>query len=1047
VPTDAYLRYPHLHGDLLTFVADDDVWIAPIQGGRAWRLTADRVPVSFPRFSPDGRWVAWGSRRDGDPEVYLAAADGGAGRRLTYWGNGWTRVCGWTPDGDVLAVTSAGQAFGRHGWAHAVPVDGAPPRRLDHGAVDELAMSGERTLLLTAVNGEPARWKRYRGGGTGQLWVTSGDEPATRILPESAGHLESPMLVDDRIAVLSDHDGVANIYACLPDGTDLTALSHHDDFYARHASTDGRRIVYERAGELWLLDGPETERLDIRLGGAGAARRPHVVTAGDHLDDLSCDHKGRASAVEVRGTVHWMTHRDGPARVLSDDPTARARLPRVLGRTGKVAWITDAGGAEALEVGAVTGGEVRRLAAGRVGVPEEMTAAPDGGSVAIAAHDGRLLLVDTASGDTHELAASDDGPVGGVAYAPDSAWLAWSQPGPGPLRRIRLARLADRTVVDVTDARFVDTEPVFTLDGKHLAFLSRRGFDPVYDAHVFDLSFPLGCRPYLVPLAATTPSPFAPSLDGRAIGKPDEKDEKTEKADKTDTVAIDLEGLSGRVVAVPVEESRYFGLDAVKGGLTWLKRPLAGAPGDGGRRPHTLSLHRFDLGERKGAELVESLDWYAVSGDGEQLLVSEHGALRVVPSAAAVSDDDAEIKVDLSRPRITVDPVAQWRHAFDEAGRIMRQDFWTEDMGGVDWDGVLARYRPLVERVAGADDFADLLWEVFGELGTSHAYVMHGAHRDASHRIGHLGADLARDDDGRWRVVRVLTGESSDPRARAPLTAPGVVVRPGDAIIAVDGRPVDPVTGPGPLLIGTADRPVELTLEPAGGGEPRRMAVVPLADDDSLRYQNWVADRRRHVRELSGDRLGYLHIPDMMGGGWAQFHRDLRVEMAHDGLVVDLRGNGGGHVSQLVVEKLARKVIGWDVPRGLVPTPYPDDAPRGPIVAIIDQDAGSDGDIVAAAIRALDLGPLVGTRTWGGVIGISGGHELLDGTTITVPRYATWFDGLGWGLENHGVDPDVEVVVTPEDWVAGRDPQLDTGVSIALERLASHPPARPPGAG
>jgi tricorn protease len=337
------------------------------------------------------------------------------------------------------------------------------------------------------------------------------------------------------------------------------------------------------------------------------------------------------------------------------------------------------------------------------------------------------------------------------------------------------------------------------------------------------------------------------------------------------------------------------------------------------------------------------------------------------------------------------------------------------------------------------------MWEVLGELGTSHAYVRPAwdDSQPGSPALGMLGVDLTRAADGTWQVARVLPGESSDPHARSPLAATGTPVEPGTRILAVDGQPVDPAAGPGPLLAGAANKPVELALAPPGG-EPRRVAVVPLASDRRLRYQDWVTANRTMVRDRSEGRAGYLHVPDMMGEGWAQFHRDLRSEMARDLLIIDVRYNRGGHVSELVVERLARRIIGWDVPRGMRPESYPHDAPRGPVVAVTNELAGSDGDVITAAIRILRLGPVVGTRTWGGVIGIGDQFGLLDGTAITVPKYALSLGDYGWGIENHGVDPDVEVVITPGDWAAGRDPQLETAVRLGLEALRTSPPARPP---
>jgi tricorn protease len=1066
VASAGYLRYPHVHGELLVFVAEDDIWLSEVGGGRAWRLSADAAQVSYPRFSRDGTKVAWTSRRDGQPEVYIVDLASGDEARLTYWGDSQTRVTGWTSAGEVLAVTATSQPESHYLWAYAIPWQGAPPRRLPFGPVGDLALETVGTALLTGrTDGELAYWKRYRGGTAGKLWTASADDPLfTRILSDLNGQLSGPMLIGARLFFLSDHEGTANIYSCALDGTGLTRHTDHDGMYARNPSTDGHRIVYHMAGEIWMLDGPDApgpRKLPITLGAPAAGRAPRLVTAADHLGSLDCDRTGQASAVEVRGTVHWLTHKDGPARALYVDPNARARLPRVLGETGKVVWVADGPDPEspdALEIVAVAG-EPRsvRLAEGLLGTVTDLAPSPDGATVAAAAHDGRLLLVDVASGQVTELAASDDGPVDGLSWSPDSAWLTWSQYGPRPLSRIRLARISDHVVIDVTDGRFADSDPCFTVDGLYLAFLSRRSFDPVYDAQSFDLSFPFGSRPYLVPLAARTPSPFGPVPGGRPVNEVPSDGDKNDSSERA-IVTVDADGLPDRAVGVPVPEARYSRLRAVKDGLAWLCDPVRGVLGESAAHldddaPRS-ALERYDLRKREVTEIAEELDWFVVSGDGTQLVVYDRGDLRVLPSGSKEDDHSSGdvVAVDLSRARFRVDPAALWRHAYAEAGRIMRRDFWVPDMSGVDWDGVLKEYQPLLDRIRGANDFTDLLWEVVAELGTSHAYITKSGEdwafspgRSGRAAVGQLGADLSRDPAGRWLVDRVLPGESSDPRARSPLSAPGVAVRPGDELVAVDGQPVDPVRGPWPLLAGAGGKPVELTVRPAVG-EPRDVVVVPLRDERRLRYQDWVASRRRLVRELSEGRLGYLHIPDMVGEGWAHFHRDLRSEMQLSGLIMDVRGNSGGHISQLVVEKLARRVVAWEMGRGVRPVSYPEEARRGPLVAVTDEHAGSDGDIITVAIRMLGLGPVVGTRTWGGVIGIESvpGHELADGTHMTVPRYAGYYGEFGWGVENYGVDPDVEVLISPDDWAAGRDPQLETAVRMAIEALEKQPPMTPP---
>ncbi|MEV5346539.1 S41 family peptidase [Streptomyces achromogenes] len=1075
----SYLRLPHLSGDLLCFVAEDDLWLTRLGAPeRAWRLTADRTKAGHPRFSPDGRHIAYTSWRSLVPEIHLVDVDGGGpARRLTYWGSVDTQVCGWTPDGEILAVASHGQPFSHFTWAYKVPPDGDPGGRLPWGPVSDIQVTGlggeRRTLLLTGTPPhEPASWKRYRGGATGRLWLHG-----QRLLADLDGHLACPMFVAGRIAFLSDHEGVGNLYSCAPDGTGLRRHTDHDAFYARHAASDGSRVVYQCAGDLWLVDdlspGAVPRRLDVRPAGPRTGRRPYQVPAAQHVDGLSVDETGRASAVVVRGSLYWLTHRDGPARTLAETPGVRVRLPEMLGSTGQVAYVTDAEGADAVEIARLpraSGDRApRRLASGALGRVLELASDPLGERLAVASHDGRLLLIDVPrdtedtgpdgteeaspqdTGAVTELIRSGNGPVRDLAFSPDGAWLTWSHPGIGrTLRQIKLARIKDRLTVDVTNGRFEDENPVFTRDGRYLAFLSWRGFDPVYDVHTGDLSFPLGCRPYLVPLSSATPSPFALNPEGRpaAGGLDPLEDEETGEAG---TVTVEVEGLAMRVTPFPVIASKYSGLAPVAGGgLVWLRWPISGALGETFVNPADVSgrptLEHFNLTKAKKSELVDHLDWFTVSGDGTRLVVVDEGELRAVP-ATEVGDGDTTVWIDARRILHEVDPPAEWRQAYEEAGRLIRAYFWDPGMCGIDWDAVLDQYRPLVERVASPDEFADLLREVLGELGTSHAYVTAARRNEGPAHYqrwqGLLGANFVRHGD-RWLVRRILAGDSSDSRARSPLAGTGI--REGAVLTHVDGRPVDPVRGPYPLLAGSGGTTVELTFTPPDGepGGPRRVAVVPLVDERPLRYQDWVAKRREVVRRLSDGRCGYLHIPDMGGSGWAQFNRDLRMEMSRPALIVDVRGNAGGHISELVVEKLTRTILGWDLTRDAQPVSYASNAPRGPVVALADEATSSDGDMITAAFKLLDLGPVVGQRTWGGVVGMTGRHRLGDGTVITVPMNAAWFDAYGWSVENRGVDPDVEVLRTPVDWAEGRYPVLGEAVRLALQLLESHPAAKPP---
>ncbi len=1148
-----YLRFPHLHGNRVTFVAENDVWVAPLDGGRAWRISALQLVARNPRFSPDGSTIAWTVVQGGAPEVVAADVEGGGFRRLTFWGHQSTRVKGFTASGDVLATSAFRHEDSRLGWAYRVPLDGSAHTVLPFGPVDTVvegpALGDEKPVVIgSALTREPAWWKRYRGGTAGKLWIDDdGSGGFERFLPELDGNLSDPMWVDGRVAFLSDHEGYGNLYSVDRTGADLRRHTDHDEFYVRHASTDGTRIVFESAGSLWFLPSLDDAaiRLSITLGSAATARRPQPLKVDRHLAAAVPTADGSASIVEAHGTLHWVTHQDGPSRVIEATPGVRARLGRPVDGT-RIAYIADTGGEEALYVrdvfagaertspgddrpsvaaatspdpigsddsaaaalpapvralslrdaprpgpvdaapsplgagGAPTTGEVPQRqdsgdgeSDGEAASLEAQSApagevlqrfafdgrfratalavSPDGRHVAVPSETGALDLVTVDSGARRRIVATEEGAIESAVFSNDSAWLAWAEPmaQEGSRSRIRLTGVGQAgDILDVSDGRFRDWSPTFTPDGKYLAFLSDRSFDPVYDTHRFDLSFPASTKPYLVALAAGTPSPFGPSAAtaGGNGGQPDGKGADTsEKA----PVVVDPDLLMARTIALPVGQGTYDDLRAVEGALLWTAGDIGGVTGDGrassSDEEPARRLERFDLARRTVEVLAADVEAFEVSRDGSTAVHRAHGTVTAIPTDGRTEPDSPkQIRVALERVRVLLDPPSVWRQAFEEAWRLQRDFFWTEDMAGVDWEGIRERYLPLVDRLGSHDDLVDLLWELHGELGTSHAYVAPAVVTEPGGHQGFLGAELAPANGG-WAVTRVFETESSDPRAISPLSAPGVAVRAGDIIEAVDGVPVPDRFGPSVLLTGAAGVAVELTVRSADDAGRRRVAVVPLRSEERLRYQNWVAANRATVRRASEGRFGYLHIPDMVANGWGQLHRDLDRETARDALVIDVRRNRGGHTSQLVAELIGRRVTAWSMPRGEVPGTYPAHAPRGPVVILTDEFAGSDGDIITQVAKLRGIGPVIGTRTWGGVIGIDGRFKLADGTGVNQPRYGFHVvGGVGWSIENHGVDPDIEVPFPPHAHAAGEDPQLEHGVGVLREMLTEIPTDVPP---
>jgi tricorn protease len=1060
----SYLRYPHVARDLITFMAEDDVWLASLseaasgRGTRAWRLTDDQIPVLHPRLSPSATHVAWTSTHDGTrwlgrsglQEAYAAPVDGGPVSRLTYWGDLFATVRGWVSDSEVLVLSRTGQHSSMKTWAFAVPL-GGPARRLGYGPVGDVAVRDGAVLAGSAPNiepAEPAHWKRYRGGSGGKIWYSPDGSHYTRILADVGDNLVNPMFVGPRVVFLSDHEGTGALYSALPDGMDLRRHTDLGEYYARNATTDGQRLVYQQAGELWLLEALDAKpvRLDIRLSEARRGRDPYPVSAKSELGSFTLDPTGQVLAAEVRGTAHWLPAGPGPALALLAEPGVRGRLPVVIPGADAIACASDSGGEDGLDLIPADGAAAKRIGHGEFGRILELAVAPDGRTAAAACADGRLLTVALAGEPViTEIARNANEAITGLAFSPDSALLAWSQPWRTErgASHIRLARLADGTVTDVTSPRFDDTSPTFTLDGKYLAFLSNRTFDPVYDAHGLDIGFLPGVRPYLVTLLATTSSPFGPEPNGGPAEPGGTREVPGAGGTGTEPppAGLDVDGLAERIVAFPVAAGRYDRLRAVSGGVVWLELPLGGMLGEamiGSDEEHLTRLIRYDVAQRRRSVEVEGLDDYAVSADGAWLAYQTGESLKLKPVGGP---GEEAVSVDLDRIQVTVDPPAEWTQMYHETWRLMRDNFWRADMGGVDWAAAADRYRPLLDRLGSADDLHDVLRELQGETGTSHTGVISTGSSGPALAQGLLGADVERAQDGTWRIVRILPGESSVIGARSPLAAPGTAVAPGDLIVAVDGQPVDPDLGPNALLVGKADKPVEVTVR--RDGADRRAVVVPLASEHATRYYDLVARQRSAVREASGGRLGYLHVIGMNPAGWAELHRDLYTEFERDGLIVDLRETQGGDASGLVAERLGRRIIGWYLSRHEGPSGYPFETPRGPIVAITDGYAMSGGDVVIAALKSYGVATVVGTRTWGGVIGCYF-NALVDGTLVTQPASSLWLADVGWGVDNYGVDPDVEVPIPPHDWAAGRDPQLDTAVRLALQALEQRPSATPP---
>ena len=1080
-----YYRHPTIWKNDIVFVSEDDLWAVPLTGGTARRLTANPGISSFPVFSPDGKYIAFTGRDDGPAEVYVMGADGGPPTRLTWMGAN-TQVVGWSRDGtSVLAATDWRQPFA--GVMHLVSVSltGNAPVALQYGPARAISFNpGGEGTVIGRNSGDPARWKRYRGGTAGTLWVDRTDQGQFVPLVRLKGNLANPMWIGSRIYFLSDHEGHGNLYSCTPTGRGLRRHTDRKDFYVRFPRTDDRRIVYHAGVDIHVFD-TETntsERIETRIRSTQSPRNRKFVSAERYLETFDLHPEGHSLASVHRGGLFTMGLWTGASVRLGAISKSRYRLGSWLSDGKRIVAVTDQGGEEALVVFTVDGSRKPKVVKGDFGRPSEVWVAPGdalkkkeeesskkakkGGRtkkakpprnlLALTNHRHELILVDLDSGKSRVLDRSAHRRISGVAWSPDSGWIAYGHASSEHTSAIRLVQVDTGKISTITREDFFDCYPSFDPDGKYLYFISGRIYNPVYGNLFFELSFPMGSRPYLFTLQRDTVSPFAKATEKpRAPGSTGGKDTNADSKNG-DEFRIDLDGIEDRVVAFPVPEGRYSGILGAQGRALYCRHPMTGSLDDQSDSKVVADgiLDYWDFDNNKSGRVSDKVTDFSLSLNTKVLGIRSDNHVRALP--AGFKDDPEKNKdeysrdtgwVDLNRIPVAVVPAEEWRQMYSEAWRLQRENFWRPDMSGVDWKEVYERYLPILARVGTRTEFSDLMWEMQGELGTSHCYEMGGDYRPRPNwRQGFLGADLAFNPRTKsWRIERLPIGDSWHGEYASPLAAPGLNLDRGDEILALGGDRVDRTVSPYERLVNMADREIQITVRRRRGRRRTTdtVTVKALREETSLRYRDWVEGNRRLVHEETDGRVGYLHIPDMGPFGYSEFHRYYGAESVRDGLIIDVRFNRGGHVSQLLLEKLLRRRIGYDVSRWSEPIPYPDAAPMGPMVALTNEYAGSDGDIFCHAFKLFGLGPLIGMRTWGGVVGIWPRAALVDGTVTTQPEFAFWFEDVGYGVENYGTDPDIEIDVRPQDYAAGRDRQLERALTSIRSILRKSTPKKP----
>lgn len=1054
------LRGPGLSATQICFTFAGDIWLVPRTGGDAHRLTASPGTESGCRFSADGSMVAYSATRDGNTDVYVTPTAGGEPTRLT-WHPGQDIVVGWTPDGKVL--------FGslRHGYTqpglpvrlYTQDVDGvvATPIDLPSGLAASFSPDGSRLAYMPVLSAN-AIWKRYRGGRTTPIWIATLADASIERIPRDNSTDTSPMWVDDTVYFLSDRDGPITLYAYDLNSRQVTRRIENTGLDIKSASAGPGAIVYEQFGSIHLHDlatGQNTP-VPIRLEGELTDALPHWVNVGSRLQNPALSPTGMRAAFEARGEIVTVPAKKGDARDLTNTTGTMERFPAWSPDGQTLAWFSDAGGGYQLELKPQDGmGETRRIPLGDGNDYYYASVwSPDGKSIAYSNSRGEVWYVDVESGRTTRVDTDPLGPSfaagASLSWSPDSRWIAYSRSIANRLSAVFVYDLTTATATQVTDGMSAATSPAFDAGGKYLYFVASTDAGPASDFSMTTYDHPVTRSLYAIVLRKDLPSPLAPESDEE---KPKEEsagaEPPAEEAAEGEEAAagIDFDAIDQRTIPLPIPPRNYVAVAAGAEGVVVLAAAplvpvnLQTGPGPG------LTLHKFDLGEREASQLIAGVSAFDVSHDGSKLLYRQGNNWAIAALAQPIQAGEGRLST--TGIQVATDPREEWRQMYHEAFRLQRAFFYDPGYHGLDLDATERFYERYLAGLGGRDDLDYLFGEAFGNLTVGHLYVSSppGTPSQAP-RNGLLGADYSV-ENGRWRFARVYAGENWNPDLRAPLTQPGVNVQAGEYLLAVNGRSLSANENVHQALAGTAGRQTVLRVGPAADGtDARDVTVVPIASEAMLRHLAWIDQNRRTVEQLSDGKLAYIYVPNTANAGYTRFNRYFFAQQDKLGAVVDERFNGGGNIADYMVNYLARsQPFNYVTQRYGADVPIPAGAIYGPKVMLINEYAGSGGDELPWLFRRFEVGPLVGTRTWGGLVGIGGYPSLMDGGAVTAPRVAIWSYEGEYEVENQGVAPDIEVELDPAAWRAGRDPQLERAVAILMEELERNPfvaPPRPP---
>ena len=1039
------LEQPALSASHIAFIYAGDLWTAGHDGSDVRRLTTDIGVESNPAFSPDGRQIAFSAQYEGNTDVYIMPVEGGVPTRLT-WHPGADQVQAFTTDGTAVLFTSGRSVFtNRYTQLFKVPLSGGMPELMPIPNVAEAVQGPGGRIAYNPIAGRYQQWKEYRGGTVSQIWIydPTGKELEKIPQPPTRSNDTDPMWIGSAVYFRSDRSGEFNIYSYEPRTKAVRQITRYADFPILNAAAGGGKIAFEQAGYLHIYDPATSQSKRLKIGVAAdlPEARPRFASGARWIRSAMLSPTGARAAFEFRGEIVTVPAEKGDPRNLTNTTQWHERSPAWSPDGQQVAYFSDEGGEYTLRIASQDGkAAVRTVKVSGNGFYSQLAYSPDGKKLSYVDNSQTLYWVDLESGSSTRIDGHRVYTPQGVprhSWSPDSKWIAYVVNLQPLVTAVHLYSVDQKKSFQVTDGLGDVADPVFDRSGKYLYFFGSTDAGPAVDWFAqsnADMQFSRNV--YLMVLRNDLPSPLARESDEERPAPPAPPGGgrgEGARPPATEPVRVDLDGIQFRILDMPIPAGQLSNLETGTAGLLYYRRTA----------DSRTSLERYDLTARRSETLLPEVAAYSLSADGKKLLYTSGPNWSIVSTTARI--DPAAGRIGVAAIQVRVDPRREWKQIFDEAWRINRDFFYAPNMHGVDWAAMKAKYEPFLGDVATRSDLNRVIQWMSSELSVGHHRVGGGDTPAPPNPVpgGLLGADYGV-ENGRYRFKKVYGGLNWNPQLRAPLTEPGVNVREGEYLLAVRGQDVKPPANVYSFFENTANRIVEITVGPnADGSGSRSVSVVPIANEGALRNRDWVEGNLRKVDAATKGRVAYVYVPNTAAQGHEYFKRYFFPQTHKDAIIVDERFNGGGQVADYYIDLLRRPHISYWAMRYGADLKTPTASITGPKVMIVDETAGSGGDLLPWMFRKFKLGPLVGQRTWGGLVGTLGFPVLMDGGNITAPNLAIWTDDEGWVVENEGVPPDIYVEQTPADVMAGRDPQLEKAIEVALQALKQSPPSTP----